>query len=114
MKCNNCGEKVNIMDERCNNCGEKVETIENPYKGDGRKSKLVAGLLGILLGSLGIHNFYLGFTKRGILQIVISLVGGFLTCGLATSVVAIWGLIEGIMILTGRVATDAFGNDLVD
>lgn len=40
--------------------------------------------------------------------------GGFLTCGLATSVVAIWGLIEGIMILTGKVATDAFGNDLVD
>ena len=36
MKCNNCGKKVNIMDERCNNCGEKVETIENPYKGDGR------------------------------------------------------------------------------
>lgn len=36
MKCNNCGEKVNIMDERCNNCGKKVETIENPYKGDGR------------------------------------------------------------------------------
>lgn len=114
MKCKNCGESVNIMDERCRNCGEKIETIENPYKGDGSKSKLVAGLLGILLGTLGIHNFYLGFTKRGILQLLLATIGGFITCGIATSAVAVWGLIEGIMILTGKVQTDAFGNDLVD
>ena len=30
-----------------------------------KKEKLVAGLLGILLGSLGIHKFYLGYTKEG-------------------------------------------------
>ena len=38
------------------------------------KSKLVAGLLGIFLGSLGIHRFYLGYVGIGILQIVVTIV----------------------------------------
>lgn len=58
------------------------------------KSKLVAGLLGIFLGSLGIHNFYLGFTKRAIIQIVVSVV----TCGAG----GIWGFVEGILILLDK------------
>lgn len=115
MKCRKCGETVNPLDERCLNCGEKIDVIENPYANEGGgKSKLVAGLLGIFLGALGIHNFYLGFTKRAILQLVITLVGGVLTCGIAAAVVEIWGLIEGIMILTGKVAVDANGIPLVE
>ncbi len=54
--------------------------------------KLIAGLLGILLGGLGIHKFYLGYTQTGIIQLVISVV----TCG-AGSII---GLIEGIIYLT--------------
>jgi len=56
------------------------------------QKKLVAGILGILLGSLGIHRFYLGDTTGGILRIVISAV----TCGAG----GIIGLIEGIIYLT--------------
>lgn len=78
---------------------------ENP--GGERKSKLVAGLLGIFVGWLGIHNFYLGNIGRGIGQIVLSIftccIGGY-----------IWGLIEGIMILCGNINTDANGNPLTD
>lgn len=71
----------------------------------GGKSRTVAGILGILLGGWGIHQFYLGDTKAGIIRIVVTLI----TCGFG----AIWGLIEGIMILIGKINTDAQGNPLV-
>jgi len=71
-----------------------------------RKSKLVAGLLGILLGGIGVHNFYLGNTTRGIIQIIVT----FVTCGIGS----LWGLIEGILILCGNINTDANGNPLTD
>ncbi|WP_045076518.1 TM2 domain-containing protein [Psychromicrobium lacuslunae] len=61
------------------------------------KSKIAAGLLGIFLGSLGIHNFYLGFTGKAVAQLLISL----LSLGILAPLVAIWGLIEGILILVG-------------
>ncbi|WP_336716338.1 TM2 domain-containing protein [Arthrobacter sp. USHLN218] len=66
-----------------------------PYYGGypEQKSRLVAGLLGILLGGLGIHRFYLGYVGLGIAQIAVTLV----TFGVG----AIWGFIEGIMILVG-------------
>jgi TM2 domain-containing membrane protein YozV len=61
-------------------------------KPPGAEKKVVAGILGILLGGLGIHKFYLGYTKEGIIQLVV----GVLTCGVA----GIVGLIEGIIYLT--------------
>jgi TM2 domain-containing membrane protein YozV len=71
-----------------------------------QKSKLVAALLGIFLGSWGIHNFYLGDSKKGIIQIVVTIV----TCGIG----GLWGFIEGIMILAGSIKTDANGVPLKD
>ena len=72
-----------------------------------QKSKLTAGLLGIVLGGWGIHRFYLGYTTMGIIQIVVTLV----TCGIGS----IWGLVEGILILCGKtITTDANGNPLGD
>lgn len=62
--------------------------------------KLISGILGIVLGSLGIHKFYLGYQKEGIIMLVVSLVGGALTCGAITGAVGIIGLIEGILYLT--------------
>ncbi len=70
------------------------------------KQKMVAGLLGIFLGAWGVHSFYLGDSKKGVIQIVVSLV----TCGIG----GLWGLIEGVMILTGNINTDANGVPLVD
>jgi hypothetical protein len=69
------------------------------------KSKLVAGLLQILIGGLGIGRFYLGYTTIGVLQIVATV----LTCGIG----ALWCLIDGIMILMGKVP-DAQGRTLRD
>lgn len=53
--------------------------------------KVVAGILAILVGWLGVHKFYLGYKKEGIIQLILGLV----TCGL-TSIVS---LIEGIIYL---------------
>ncbi|PCI11764.1 MAG: hypothetical protein COB73_01375 [Flavobacteriaceae bacterium] len=54
--------------------------------------RVVAGVLAILFGSLGIHKFVLGYTKEGIIQIIISVV----SCG----ILSIIGFIEGIIYLT--------------
>ena len=70
------------------------------------KKKMVAGLLGIFLGAFGVHRFYLGYTTIGIIQIVVSLctlcIGGW------------WGVIEGILILVGKIDKDAQGRTLAD
>lgn len=80
---------------------------------NNQKSKLAAGLLGIFLGGLGIHNFYLGYTGKGIAQILLTLVGWCL-CGIGPIVAAIWGLVEGVLILTGNISEDGKGQPLMD
>ena len=57
----------------------------------GAEKKVAAGVLGILLGWLGIHKFYLGYTKEGVIQLLLGLL-----CGIG----GIIGLIEGIIYLT--------------
>lgn len=53
--------------------------------------KVLAGVLAILLGGFGVHKFVLGYTKEGIIQLIL---------GLACGVGALIGLIEGIIYLT--------------
>ena len=65
-------------------------------KSDVSSKKLVAGLLGIFLGGLGIHKFYLGMTNPGLVMLLVSL----LTCGVGWTVMHTIGLIEGILYLT--------------
>lgn len=62
----------------------------------GAEKKIVAGILGILLGGLGIHKFYLGYTKEGVIMLLVSI----LTCGIGWTVMWVIGLIEGIIYLT--------------
>lgn len=89
---------------------KEATVVNNNQTNPNAKSKIAAGLLGIFLGSLGIHNFYLGYTGKAIAQLLISL----LSCGTLAVVSEIWGLIEGIMILTESINTDANGNPLKD
>ncbi len=69
--------------------------IENNNSNQESK-RIVAGVLGILLGTFGIHKFVLGYTKEGLIMLLTSV----LTCGIAGSLVGIIGLIEGIIYLT--------------
>ncbi len=109
MFCKNCGKKLNADEKFCSACGTPASNFEqnqqqtgygyqyqsqNRYQNDvqySSKSRIAAGLLGIFLGGLGIHNFYLGFTSKGVIQLILTIC----TCGLAQ----IWGFIEGILIL---------------
>jgi len=65
---------------------------QNQNSTNQESKRIIAGILGILLGSLGIHKFILGYTKEGIIQLVIS----FVSCGF----LGLIGVIEGIIYLT--------------
>lgn len=69
------------------------------------KSKVVAGVLGIVLGGLGVGRFYTGHVGLGVAQLLVSI----FTCGFGH----LWGLIDGILILTNG-GTDAQGRVLRD
>jgi TM2 domain-containing membrane protein YozV len=92
----------------CVRCG--IALYQQYAYNSEQKSKIAAGLLGIFLGSLGIHNFYLGYTGKAVAQLLITV----LTLGFGTIITGIWGLIEGILILTGSINVDGKGIPLRD
>lgn len=59
-------------------------------------NKIAAGVCGILLGCLGVHKFILGFTGAGLIMLLVSV----LTCGWGAPVMAVIGIVEGIIYLT--------------
>lgn len=69
----------------------KQEVWNIPPPAQQENKKIVAGILAILLGGLGVHKFILGYTKEGVIQLIL----GFL-CGVGFVI----GLIEGIIYLT--------------
>lgn len=104
--CTNCGNSAVAGATMCTHCGSLLAS----YVSGNAKSKLAAGLLGIFLGGFGVHNFYLGYTGKAVAQLLITL----LTCGFGSVASSIWGLIEGIMLLTGSIAVDGNGLPLKD
>lgn len=137
--CVNCGAAVGQGYTHCANCGNEVAPgaavclkcgamLNNPVVTPGApagapgtaapKSKITAGLLGIFLGGLGIHNFYLGYTNKAIAQVLMGglgwllpLISCFILWPLLFVAIAssVWGLVEGIMILAGAIKTDGKG-----
>lgn len=104
--CSNCGKPVTPGSAVCMSCGYALTPAVNPDS----KSKMAAGLLGIFLGAFGVHNFYLGNTGKAIAQLLITV----LSCFALSMISGIWGLVEGILILTGSINTDGKGNPLKD
>jgi TM2 domain-containing membrane protein YozV len=95
MFCPSCGEIIKKEAELCMKCGVRVKSPLaslghelNELGGD--KNKLVAGLLGIFLGSFGAHKFYLG--KGGTAM--------WYVCFCWTGIPALIGIIEGISYLS--------------
>jgi len=70
-----------------------------PPPSGGNSKRVSAGVLGILLGALGIHKFVLGYSKAGVIMLLVSIIGSvFLFLG--PIVMGIIGLVEGIIYLT--------------
>jgi TM2 domain-containing membrane protein YozV len=65
-------------------------------KSEVSQKKLIAGILGIVLGGLGIHKFYLGMNTPGIIMLLISV----LSCFTLSVIPWVIGIIEGIIYLT--------------
>lgn len=143
MNCKNCGAPLRDDQNFCSFCGTKVERqqyeyndpsfitfeniVGNNYTNDfeeehfSNKSKFIALFLALFIG-YGSHSFYLGHTKKGIIQLSISLVGfiiglisQFLDPSLLVSSIlyyiyaaialamSIWYLVEAILIATGKI-----------
>ncbi|MBR2402417.1 MAG: NINE protein [Lachnospiraceae bacterium] len=131
--CPFCGEQVTPEQKICVNCGVEMAT----YGVGGVKSKIAAGLLGIFLGAYGVHNFYLGYYKRAVVQLVLTLLGYGLYIGSVVSFalsagymadmelmgsvlgmlgslvllagVGIWAFVESILIFCGKINKDGKG-----
>ncbi len=63
------------------------------------RNKWVAGTLGILLGCLGVHRFYLGSKGIGLTQLLLSVC----SLGVLSPVVGMWGFIEGVLCFCGAI-----------
>ena len=78
------------------------------------KSRLVYILLALFLGYLGVHNFYAGYTKKAVIQLLISLFSyalSIITLGLLipVSMVISLGVFVWVIIDICTVTTDAKG-----
>ena len=110
MYCSSCGSIIKRRAEICVKCGVRVSGQPFPSPAAtvvtafSPKSRLAAGFLGIFLGGLGVHRFYLGNVGIGIIQIIVSIV--------SLGVGGLWGFIEGIIIIAGGVWKDAQGRPL--
>lgn len=93
--CQACGKPTQPAAVVCVNCGVQLAKSDDEMKSKA-SSKIAAGICGIVLGCFGVHKFILGYTTAGIIMLLVSL----LSCGLLAGVMAIIGLIEGIIYLT--------------
>lgn len=90
-----------FADEAKKTAHEFTESAKEAFdSAGGENKKMLAGILAIILGALGIHKFILGYQKEGIIMLVVTLVVGFFTCGIGASLMGLIGLIEGIIYLT--------------
>lgn len=85
--------------------------VPNPPYGKAFKSAYIAGLLAILLGTLGIHNFYLGEIGKGVAQLLLTLFGAAL-CGLGPLAAFIWAIVEAVQLFSGNICYDGDGYPL--
>ncbi len=93
--CENCGKDLPENADVCLNCGVATDKASDGTL-PADKDKTVAGILALFLGALGIHNFYLGETKKGVLKLVLSItfIGSFVS--------AILALVDAIKLFTGK------------
>ena len=95
--CANCGNALAPNADVCLHCGVAVK--KGGANGDylNGQDKIVIALICFFLGGIGIHNFMLGETKKGIVKIVLSFCFG---------ISVILALIDFVKILTDKYVVD--------
>jgi len=95
--CFKCGEQTDPQAVMCVKCGAALGSVGGGlnFSSSSDSNRLVVAICAILLGSLGVHKFLLGYTKEGIITLVISIC----TCGFGAVVMQVIGIVEGITYL---------------
>ena len=118
--CPQCQTASELAAPFCGNCGyayppkfqtpptqtDSFRPNEMPYMPQGQQyapvpqdinnKRIIAGILGIVFGGLGIHKFILGRTQAGVIMLLVSI----LSCGIAAPIMHLIGLVEGIIYLS--------------
>jgi len=110
--CTKCGAVNDDTAQFCVNCQAALTPISGyqpmqsvnqgqsgamtDWKALGADKKILAGVLGIVLGGFGIHKFVLGYTTEGVIMLLTTV----LTCGILGMVTGVIGIVEGIIYLT--------------
>ncbi|MFS4493135.1 NINE protein [Maribacter sp. 2308TA10-17] len=94
-----------FADDAKKTANEFADSAKEAFSGaGGENKKVLAGVLAIIVGSLGVHKFILGYKKEGIILLVATVIGYATMCFVIGSFIvmatAIVGLIEGIIYLT--------------
>lgn len=112
MKCKKCNFEIGKNDIVCPHCGENVYVTNNKVaeKQENSSDKFIRYkdiyvIIAILFGIWGIHSFYLGNYKKGMIQFVLSILG----LGIISLIITI---IDILFILNGQVTTDSNGETL--
>lgn len=92
--CSNCGKETNPNAVVCVGCGVSLKKSDGNLNG---QDKIVMILVCLFLGGIGIHNFMMGETKKGIFKIIMCFV-----CGISS----IFALIDLIKIAMGSYVVD--------
>ncbi len=79
--------------------GQSTYTAPAYASTSGAKDHVAAGLLGIFLGFLGVHKFYLGYNTAGFIMLAVTVIGGILTMSVAACAIWVIGIVEGIIYL---------------
>jgi TM2 domain-containing membrane protein YozV len=108
--CTKCGAINDEAAQFCSTCQAPLTAVNTGYqpmqsvhpgamtdwKAVGGDKKIVAGITAIVVGSLGVHKFILGYTTEGLIMLLTTV----LTCGILGIAMSVVGIIEGIMYLT--------------
>jgi len=111
--CTKCGAVNEDTAQYCINCQAQLTPVSGGYqpmqsvnqgasgamtdwKALGADKKILAGILGIVVGAFGVHKFVLGYTTEGVIMLLITV----LTCGIFGVVSSVIGIVEGIIYLT--------------
>ena len=99
MRCGQCGREYGEGARFCTHCAAPVGENKVPQT---RGKRIALGIVAIFLGMFGVHNFLMGNRTKGMTQLLVSTVGGILSCGISSIVMELWAIIEAVQLISGK------------